>query len=325
MVTRTVTIYEVPNSYVSSGGTVVVLNSYTLSFEDDDGFLDATQGADSGAAQVLTSDAGAITDYEFFFDDSVRIDGSAETVKTFQLTINGTTRSFIMNDTGDSIPGASTGSTVQLSTFSNYTAVDYNDIPCLAEGTHITTEDGEIAVEDLRVGSMVRTLDNGYQPLRWVGSVHLTQRQLLAQRKFAPVCIAPGALGPDLPRRALVVSPQHRILLDGWEMELHFGCDEALAPALSLIGRPGISGSVPTGGITYYHLLFDRHEIIFAEGLATESFYVGDTIRAGMDGEQLAEILELFPQLGRQYGPLSETARMVLRSQEVGALYSEFH
>jgi len=322
MVTRKVTIYEVPNSYVTNGSTVTIQNTFTLTFNDDDPFLNATAGADSGTPQSLTSTAGTISSYRFFYNDTSLINGTSTTLKTFQMTIGGSTRSFIMSDSGKSITGAGTGSSLQLSSYTNYSSLAYTSIPCLAAGTHVSTARGQVEVDDLCPGDMVRTQDNGMQPVRWIGSVHLTYRDLLARPKLAPVLIAPGALPHGQPTRPLLVSPQHRILLEGWDLELHFGCEEALAPACSLVGRSGITSVLPDQGVTYFHILFDRHEIIFAEGLATESFFVGDTIHTGLDGETLAEIMDLFPQLAHQYGPLSQTARMVLRTQDVGALYS---
>ena len=320
MVTRTVTIYEVPNTYVDNGTTVTITNVFTMTIDDDDATLDATAGADTGTPQILTSTAGTITSYNFIYDDSVTINGTAETVKTFQLVIGGVTRSFIMNDTGTDIPGATVGDTLALQSFANYTPVSYASIPCLAAGSRVATDKGEIPVEDLRPGMLVQTFDNGMQPIRWIGSTRLTRRELLSEPKLAPIRIEAGALGENLPLRTLTVSPQHRVLLDGWEVELNFGVDEALAPAIGLAGLPGIERVIPHDGVEYFHLLFDQHEIIFANGLPTESFFVGDTIRAGMDSEQLAEIMRLFPQLARQYGPMAGTARMVLKPQEMGAI-----
>lgn len=310
MVARTVTIYEVPNSYASGGGGVAVQGVHTLTFED----------SDDGPPDVLASSAGTIADFDFLFDDTSLVGGLRLTVKTVQLTIGGALRTFIMNEAGEDIPGAGVGSPVQLDTLAAGASVGHAGTPYLAAGTRVATDHGDVAVEDLEIGTHVRTCDNGFQPIRWIGTGHLSRDDLLARPGLAPVQIAPGAFGQSLPSRQLIISPQHSVLLKGWDLSLNFACEEALAPAGSLVGRPGIRTVMPEDGLTFYHILLDRHEIIFTEGLPTESFFIGDTIRAGMGADRLAEIMELFPQLGRQYGPLSETARMILRANEVGML-----
>jgi Hint domain-containing protein len=321
VVTRTFTIYEVPNSYVSNGGNPTISATFTMTVTDDDGFLDATAGADSGTAQGITVDGGGIDSFEFFYDDNISIAGNTETIKTFQLTINGTTRSFVMNDNASTIPGAGVGVGFSLNSYGNYTALDYNNLPCFVRGTRIDTPDGQKLIETLRLGDLVNTLDHGPQPIRWIGSSALTMRDLLAMPHMRPVRIGANSFGVGLPSRDLLVSPQHRCLLGGWQVELHFGMEQMLAPAKSLLGRKGVSRAQNIEGVEYFHLMFDSHEIVFSEGLPTESFLVGDTIRDNMDQAQLAEILALFPELALgQDAKTSTPARPVLRSFEVAAI-----
>jgi Hint domain len=146
----------------------------------------------------------------------------------------------------------------------------YDEPPCFTPGTLIDTATGPRRVEDLRVGDQVCTRDNGPQTLRWVGQARLSQADLLARPKHAPVLVRAGALGNGLPRRDLLLSPQHRVLFSGWQAELHFAEAEVLVPALALLGDKAFRPAV-TGGVHYLHLLFDRHEIIFAEGAWVES------------------------------------------------------
>ena len=65
--------------------------------------------------------------------------------------------------------------------------------------------------EKLAAGDMVVTMDHGPQPIRWIGSSKRPDRQL------APILIRKGALGNT---RDLRVSPQHRMLLSGWQAEV---------------------------------------------------------------------------------------------------------
>ncbi len=321
MPTRTFTIYEVPNSYVSTGTAPTISGTFTMVVTDDDTSLDATAAADTGAAQSITVDGGAIDSFTFFYDDTITIGGGTETVKTFQLTIGGTTRSFVMSDNASTIPGAGVGVGFTLNSYSNYTPLNYTSLPCFARGTRIRTPHGEKPIQDIKAGDMVLTQDEGYQPVRWIGSTSLSQRDLIARAEMRPILISRGALGGGLPHTDLRVSPQHRVLMGGWQVALHFGHDEILAPAKSLTDRPGINVDEACTAVEYHHMMFDRHHVVFSEGLATESFLVGDTIRDSMDEDQLKEILALFPELAHESpGASAIPARPILKSFEAGLL-----
>lgn len=182
--------------------------------------------------------------------------------------------------------------------------------PCFTPGTRIRTAAGDAPVETLVPGDLVDTLDGGLQPLRWTG-----RRKVDGTGDFAPVRIAAGALGN---RRALVVSPQHRMLLTGWRAELHFGEAEVLVAALHLVGRPGIERT-PVPEVDYCHLLFDDHEVIFAEGAPTESFHPGSILLAG-DRALYAEIVSIFPELAARDPASLAAARPILGGREARVL-----
>ncbi|MHA3915559.1 Hint domain-containing protein [Halovulum sp. GXIMD14793] len=185
------------------------------------------------------------------------------------------------------------------------------DIVCFARGTLIETSNGPVAVEDLTAGDMIRTLDNGEQPLRWVGS-----QGVPAQGNMAPVVIKAGALGND---RDLVVSPKHRILLDGWRVELLFNEKEALVTADSLLNDTTITCR-EGGEVEYFHLLFDRHQIIFAEGIPSESFHPAEQGMGKLAEASRQEILQLFPQLADGIDTYGPPARRTLQASEVALL-----
>ncbi|CAD0185512.1 hypothetical protein RUESEDTHA_02402 [Ruegeria sp. THAF57] len=169
---------------------------------------------------------------------------------------------------------------------------------CFTTGTLIETESGAVAVEDLRIGDRIKTLDHGLQTLRWVG-----RRTVRATGAFAPVLFKAGAFGNS---RDLLVSQQHRMLIDTWQVELNTGFSEALAPATQLVNGNDIV--MQAGGlITYYHLMFDQHELVWAEGCLTESFHPGIQAWNSLTDATRTEILNLFPTLADQgitaYGP----------------------
>jgi hypothetical protein len=140
-------------------------------------------------------------------------------------------------------------------------------------------------------------MDDGYQVLRWIGRRDLTARELAACPALRPVRIARDAFGPGLPERDLRLSPQHRMLLSGARAELVAGEAEVLAPALHFLGLPGVLRDAAAGGVSYIHLLFDRHQIVRSDGLWTESFQPAAATLSAMDEGPRDELLRLFPEL----------------------------
>ena len=189
--------------------------------------------------------------------------------------------------------------------------LDVDDLgpPCFAAGTRIETEKGMTPVEQIQVGDLVRTLDNGLQKVRWRGV-----RGVPALDVRAPIRFAPGAIGNG---RELLVSPQHKILVSGWRAELFFGQEEVLVAAVHLINADTIHRA-PRRHIDYHHLMFDAHEVLLAEGIPTESFFPGDYIL--QDDDLRDEVMALFPEMIGTAGPDWDTVRPVLRGSEAKVL-----
>ncbi len=190
--------------------------------------------------------------------------------------------------------------------------VTVTTIPCFVRGTRILTDQGERLVEDLRPGDRIETRDNGLQPIRWIGT-----RTVAAEGRHAPVVIEEGTFGMH---RRLVVSPQHRVMLTHWMAELMFGEDEVLVAAKDLVNDCSVR-VLEGGEVEYFHLLFDQHQIIWSEGLTTESFLPGPTVINDLDAAVQDEVLSLFPEIDRAtkqgYGP---SARRPLRGYEARAM-----
>lgn len=191
-------------------------------------------------------------------------------------------------------------------------------IPCFTPGTRITTDRGEVAVEDLRLGDRVLTRDNGYQPLRWIGRRDLSLADLIVKPALRPVEIAAGALGAGLPLRSMKVSPQHRMLIEGARAEILFGDLEVLVAAAHLTVLPGVETRL-AAGVSYIHLLFDQHEILCAEGAWTESFQPAMRMVGGMELAQRTEIATLFPELANEDFDYP-AARLSLKAHEAKVL-----
>jgi hypothetical protein len=191
-------------------------------------------------------------------------------------------------------------------------------IPCFTPGTLISTERGEVVVEDLRVGDRVVTRDNGLQTLRWVGSKRLSLADLIVNPALRPVEIGAGALGHGLPTRAMTVSPQHRMVIEGARAEMLFGEPEVLVAATHLTSLPGVEVKL-SAAVRYVHVMFDRHEIICANGAWTESFQPAQRMLDGMDRAQADEVLALFPELAGQEFDFP-AARLSLKAHEARVL-----
>ncbi|MEP5000898.1 MAG: Ig-like domain-containing protein [Paracoccaceae bacterium] len=195
-------------------------------------------------------------------------------------------------------------------------------VPCFTPGTLIATPRGERRVEDLEVGDLVITRDNGMQEIRWTGAREMTPAELSATPHLRPVMIRRGALGGGLPERDMMVSPHHRVLLVSEKAELLFEEREVLVSAKHLIGMDGVEWA-NVHKTTYIHIMFDQHEVILSDGAWTESFQPGDMSLVGVGAEQRSEILELFPELETRVGV--ETfiaARRILKSHEAALLKS---
>lgn len=138
---------------------------------------------------------------------------------------------------------------------------------------------------------------------------------------MAPIRIAAGTLGDH---GTLMVSPQHRILVQDVLAHLLFAEPEVLAPAKHLVNDHSIR-RVEGGFIEYVHVLFDEHEIIRANGLLSESFLPGSQVSNIFEEDTLAEIVAIFPELdpdtGAGYGP---AARRILKKHEVQILNRGF-
>ncbi|MTH77037.1 Hint domain-containing protein [Paracoccus aestuariivivens] len=171
------------------------------------------------------------------------------------------------------------------------------EILCFVSGTLISTDRGLVAVQDLMLGDMVWTKDDGFQPIRWIGSSKLSPTVLAQKPNLRPIRIRAGALGADRPSQDLLVSPQHRILVRSKIAVRMFGAMEVLIPAKQLLQVDGIDYADDIEAVEYYHFLFDRHQIVISNGAETESLYTGPQAMRTLPSAARAEVIALFPEL----------------------------
>ncbi len=190
--------------------------------------------------------------------------------------------------------------------------VTVSSVPCFVAGTLIETTSGPVSVENLVPGDMVLTHDNGVQPLRWIG-----QRTVPAKDNYAPIRIAANTFGQHT---ELLVSPQHRILIHDALAELLFEEAEVLVSAKDLVNDSSVR-VVEGGDVTYVHILFDAHQVVFSAGLATESFLPGPQTADSFEADIIEEINALFPELDTETGQgYPQAARRILKGYEARVL-----
>ncbi len=155
----------------------------------------------------------------------------------------------------------------------------FAQVACVSftRGTHITMASGEQRpIEELKVGDRVLTRDDGIKEVRWI-----SQTTVRAVGEFAPICISAGTLNNA---NDLIVSPDHRLFIYQREDHLGAGRSELLVKARHLVN--GDSVRVQDGGfVDYFQLLFDGHQIIYAEGIAAESMLIDSRTKAVLPQE----------------------------------------
>ncbi|MCR9275096.1 MULTISPECIES: Hint domain-containing protein [Mameliella] len=154
------------------------------------------------------------------------------------------------------------------------TGDDANVYNCFLTGTRIATPDGSRRIETLAHGDLILAADGRALPLRWLARMEVRPQAVNKPIGRLPIRIAAGALGSELPKRDLYVSPDHALVLDGM-----------LVNASALINHSDIRmmrASEAPASFTYWHVELDAHEIILANGIPTESF-VDYARRGGFD------------------------------------------
>lgn len=170
-------------------------------------------------------------------------------------------------------------------------------VVCFTAGSLIDTEHGPRRIEELQTGDLIRTMDNGLLPLRWIGRRVVSAEEQRRNPALCPVEIDKGALGPQTPLRRTRVSPYHRLLLANAMTSALFDQPRMLCAAISLVGRRGVCQLAPAEALEYIHILFDQHEVVFVDGQPSESFFPSLEGIAALSPLARKELFTLFPEV----------------------------
>lgn len=188
-------------------------------------------------------------------------------------------------------------------------------IACFTDGTLIRTETGEERVEQLQKGHRLRLWSGEVAQVRVVLKRYLSRDDLDRHPELRPVRITAGALGQGLPKRDLLVSPHHRMLVASPVAARMFGEGEVLIAAIRLTELPGIYVDQGVDSVTYVNVALDRHQVIFAEGCPSETLYTGPEALARLPDAARQELLTLFPDLAIRSTP-GAVARKIPAGQQ---------
>jgi len=223
---------------------------------------------------------------------------------------------------GGTTTGAQAAAASQASPVaSGYVVSDTPSQACFCSGTGILTSGAEIPVEALAVGDTVQTVSGTTAAVVWIGHRRVDCRRHPRPHDALPVRIHANAFGHGLPRRDLLLSPDHSVFIDG-----------VLIPIRHLINGASIVRE-PVDEVTYWHVELPQHDILLAEGLPCESYLdTGNRGAFANGGAPLAlhaELVEANEQVRRETGsckPLATQAdrvepiwqRLAARAAELG-------
>ncbi len=215
---------------------------------------------------------------------------NVQTAAITSITITDSTHFDIYNGATD-LGTVTLGTALDPSTYVDFTAdigalggydVFLSDAICFMAGTMVRTPEGEVAVETLKPGDLVMTIDGVAKPMNWLGRQTVSARFADPLRSW-PIRIKAGALDANVPSRDLRISPDHALLVQGVLVQAG-----SLVNGTSIVREPTVPDL-----FVYYHVELDDHSLILAEGTPAETF-VDNVDRLNFDN--WAEFEALYPE-----------------------------
>lgn len=187
---------------------------------------------------------------------------------------------------------------------------------CFTPDTRIATPLGPRPAGELEEGDSVLTKDDGPQRIVWIGRRRMSGAMLHALPDLRPIRVRAGAVGLDIPDTDLLLSPEHRLLVKGAMASELFNAPEVLVKARDLINDHTIMVDHLLHEVSYVHLLLERHQIVFANGIEAESFHPGSMPLDVVDPGQREALFARVPDLAEDPDRYGGYARRLLNRAE---------
>ncbi|MEL6170237.1 MAG: Hint domain-containing protein [Pseudomonadota bacterium] len=191
---------------------------------------------------------------------------------------------------------------------------------CFTAGTRLRTPEGDVPVEHLSEGDQIDTKDSGPQQIVWIGKRRMSGARLHAMPELRPIRIRAGALGDGVPPGDLLVSPRHRMLIEGPVADALFNTPEVLVAAEDLVNDRTVFRDHTVRSVEYVHLLLPRHHVVWANGLETESFHPASTAFETIEPAQRRRLSSIVPGIEADPFAYGAAARRELTRSEAALL-----
>lgn len=259
---------------------------------DGDGNLDLLwRNLATGANQLwLRDDEGTfigggnilpLTDWDWQIESTPDTDGDGKAEILWRDRTTGDPQLWHMDDIRQWVNADGDRVSRWIESASGSPRIEYQE--CFLTGTLISTNQGDVAVENLKVGDWVQTSDGTLERIKWIGRQTMKPEDVRNPMRGYPILVKAGALGHNLPTRDLYVSPDHALLVDG-----------LLINAGALVNSISIIQTEPIDIFTYFHVELDKHALLIAEGTYAESYLPQKEDRSCYDNE--AEYTDLYPE-----------------------------
>lgn len=288
------------NPTLAIGNTLTVVLSYSANISVNTVGGTPFIALDNGGKAIYSAHTGRLVTFVYTVSKGDGATGTSDVDAVSGINLN-----------GGSIRNGSNNAATSLTTPTDFRELGSFGVACFTRGTMIETPAGAVAIETLAAGSLVSTLEQGPQPIKWIGTTEYEAGMGDLVAHALPVIIRAGALEDGIPSRDLRVSPQHALYIDG-----------VLVPAVGLVNGVSILRDESGDAVEYFHIELDRHNIIISEGVASESFLDMDS-RAMFDnasefdrlhGDATVDKTEFAPRVEEGYLLAAMRKRFALRA-----------
>lgn len=309
-----------PGGTVSNGDTITFTQAadHLIQITDNDIRLqdgtDDRDDEDGNQTAIVYDELGAVeTSGQVQPRDEITLtDGTNTHYMTEVYIASSNSYYYIFHDPAPVLGVEYTVTNVSTPNSTFYSELSTAGVMCFVAGTLIATPQGECPIEQLQVGDRVSTLDRGPQPILWIGRRRVNWHEMKHHKGLRPFKVRASSLGPGCPVMDTWLSRQHRVLLTQ-QMVSHpkIGVTGAFAPVHTLTELAGIEEQCPTAGAIYLHIVTENHNVIWSNGMATETL-LPTAYSTELANNQPGEIL----RLPRNIAPLKmRPARAILNNQ----------